>query len=109
MPALPAGYEPTQSTRFARERSIVTDFAEDGSVRFVDFNTTNFANFRLVFEGLSVAERETLITFLDTNATNDVDIDINSVTYRGKLIDSPAWTPTNGLYAVSIAYRAAPL
>lgn len=82
--------------------------AVDGTLRFLDLGATPWSRIMCVVEVLSDSERDLLMSFLDTNKTREIDVDINGTTYRGRIIpgESPRWTRASGLNTVTFGLQA---
>lgn len=101
-------YTLSEKTTVERLSPIRTSIATDGTMRYIDTGSDTWSRVACVVEGLTDTERDALMSFLDTNQTTEIDVVINSVTYRGRIIpiSAPKWSRSGGLNTVSWALSA---
>lgn len=106
MSALP--YDLSEQSSLEVVTAIRQSQAVDGTLRYVDMGSINWSRITCVVEALSDDDRDTLMAFLSTNETSDIDVLINSVTYRGKLMPSmpPRWSRSSGRNTVTFGMQA---
>ena len=103
-----ASFPNTLSSRtiLARKSAVRPSRAVDGTLRYIDMGAEPWYQLDAVVEALTATERQTLIEWLDTNETADIDYDLVTTIYRGKLIPEVdvKWEVQGGnLYSVSFA------
>ncbi|MEM1189947.1 MAG: hypothetical protein AAGI72_15550 [Pseudomonadota bacterium] len=86
MPALP--FELGSKTIVERSSQVRFDEAVDGTLRTIDRGATTYRQISCVVEALDDTDAESLEVFLDTNETMDIDVTVNGVSYRGRLLPS---------------------
>ena len=100
----------SSATTFARVSQVESSMAVDGTMRYIDMGTDTFYQINCVVEALSATERDTLIDWLDTNETSDIDVVLRTggPTYRGQLIYSEPvqWSSQSNLFKVEFALWA---
>lgn len=98
----------SEKTSVSRLSPIRTSIAVDGTQRYIDMGATAWNRIACVVEALTDDERDTLMSFLETNETNEIDVVINSVTYRGRIIPNaaPKWSRNGSLNTVSWSLHA---
>jgi len=78
-----AGYTPTQKTVISRTPNLYSSISESGKLRYVDLGAQTYYNITAVFEQMSEADKETLMDWLVTNETAEIDLTVGTETYRG--------------------------
>lgn len=104
-------YNLSAKTTLARQSAIRADRAVDGTMRYIDMGATTYSRLSCYVEALDADDRDTLVLFLDTNETSEIDVAINGVTYRGRLMPSVpvSWRKVSGRYEVAFDLWARPL
>lgn len=101
-------FDLSSKTSLQRRPATRTAIAVDGTLRQTNFSTTLYSRIDAVVESLDADDRDTLMAFLATNVTSEIDVTINGTTYRGRLMEDAAgtWRKTSGRYEVSFALWA---
>lgn len=109
MASLP--FDLSGSTSVTRQSGVIASMAVDGTQRYLDLGTVTWYRINCGVDALSATQRDTLIAFLDTNETSEIDVGINGTTYRGRLIPDAgvSWSFNRGLYNVTFAIQARPV
>ena len=100
--------ELSNGTTLERVSLVRPSRAVDGTMRYIDMGAATKYQIDAVVEGLTAVERDTLVDWLDTNETSDIDVTINSTTYRGQLVyDTPVkWTAEDVYFTVEFSLWA---
>lgn len=78
-----AGYDFDRSTRIQRQSNIAASISDAGTLRFVDMNAQTYHTISAVIMALTEASKETLLDWLITNETTEIDLTIGTETYTG--------------------------
>lgn len=106
MAALP--YTLSEGTTLERMPSVRSGQAVDGTLRYVDLGATPWYRINCMVEALDDTDRDGLMAFLLTNKTAEIDVTINSVVYRGRLLPEAnvRWQKSQGRSTVSFTLQA---
>jgi hypothetical protein len=99
-------YKASTGSSVKRASAIVADEAEDGTLRLLDLGYATQYDARVLFEGLTAAQRDTLTDLISANQTNDIIVDLGTRNVTGKLIPgSDGWVAESGLFSVELTLR----
>jgi len=105
--AFPSGFNLERESTFSNNSNVVVDFMSDGTPRQRTLGTTPYTTIACKFDYLAAADKETLVTFLDTNAANTITWTIDGIDYSGVFLPGYNVSMTGPLYNVSFSYYAA--
>ena len=102
----PSGFNLERSSQFARDLNIDSDIMDDGETRLRVKGAKMFTTIRCVFRYITQTDRDTLVTFLETNRAETITWTIDSVDYSGFIISDVGESMTGVLFNIAFTYRA---
>lgn len=102
MPALT--YELSSKTNIKTLSNISESLAQNNTPRYINYGGDDWYQVDCVIEALTPSERDALIAFLQLYKTQDIDIDINGSTLRGKQIPRYSVTARSQDYLSTVTF-----
>ena len=104
--AFPAGFNLDRSTTFQSGKNTVVDISSDGTPLLRTLNITPYTSINCRFTYLSLASRNTLVTFITDNESNTITWTIDGINYSGVILPGYSISMTGPLYNVEFTYYA---
>jgi hypothetical protein len=104
--AFPAGYNLERDSTFENVSNVTVDIMSDGTPRQRTTSATPYTSIACKFAYLTATDKQTLVTFLTTNAANTITWTIDGVNYSGVFMGNMSITMTGPLYNVTFTYYA---
>jgi hypothetical protein len=104
--ALP--FDLSEKTVIEPVSAVRSSTATDGTLRYQDFSSIAWRRIGCAVEALSDNDRDTLLAFLETNKTSEIDVSINGLTFRGRIIPAEPVkaTKSSGRSTVTFGLKA---
>jgi hypothetical protein len=104
--AFPSGYNLERSSVFTRDNNVRVDFMDDGSQRVRVLGPDQWTTIECQFAYLTQSEKDTLVTFANTNRAEQITWTIDGTDYIGRIISPVQENMTGNRYSVSFTFRA---
>ena len=83
-----SGYSLSSKSRVSRRSNIISAESEAGTMRFIDLSATTRWLIIATLEALSETEMNTLVDWLETNSTTEIDLPVGVENYYGYVVPS---------------------
>lgn len=107
--AFPSGFYLDRATTLDHDTGFQTDIMSDGSPRLRQISSTAYTNIACSFSGLTSSEKDTLTSFIKTNAANSITWAIDGIAYIGFVRGGYQVSMTGRRFNVSFVYYATEL
>jgi len=104
--AFPAGFNLERESTFDNDHGVVVDIMSDGTPRQRQLGTAQWKTIKCKFDYLTATQKDTLVSFMETNAANTITWTIDGTNYIGVFKASYSLSMSGPLYNLSFDYYA---